>query len=258
MIRTPLTLEALALRRLIQERGIQDSQTDLVPKMRKELEDLARLSGAYQIVSIKFEEDKEAKSLTSYPNKCPTIRLGGLVSVSQPTGSSWLMQVCQPGTAGGTCQGNLCRRDGLLPLYDLSLEGETVGKADSVTFFRERFVEDGVLKSVVWVKKELEGKEEWIYRQDSFQLDPRGALTWTCRLHFSELGKTQVFTTQTRRVSLQELLVERLKSFLSALAPSDHALLLRHLRDATIASILACILLCLFVGVAQCFSGVLL
>ena len=90
--------------------------------------------------------------------------------MSCPTGSYWLLE---------GKQGNLCNTDRPVPLFDLSLEGETVGMADSFTFFRNRFVEKVVLKSVVWAKQELEGKGEvevqWAYHQDSFQLDPLGA-----------------------------------------------------------------------------------
>ena len=215
MIRTPLTLEALALRRVIKERGIQGGHTDLVPRMRKELEELARLPGVYEIVGIQMDKqeegDEEAEHLpySDFAESAGTtaVRIGGRMSVSCPTVSSWMVQ----GQGG-----NLCRTDGPVPLYDLSLEGETVSRADSVTFFRERFVEDGILKSVVWVKQELEGRGEvegrgelegrgeveWSCRQDSFQLDPTGALTWICRVFSCQLKETLVFTTLARRVSI--------------------------------------------------------
>ena len=131
-------------------------------------------------------------------------------------------------------QGNLFCTDCPVPLDDLSLEGETVVQAGNETYFRERFVEDGVLKSVVWAKQDLEGKGEveWVYRLDSFKLDPRGALIWTCRLHSSELRKTLVFTARTKRVLVAESSVESERpsiSFLFALAPLGGALLIRDL-----------------------------
>ena len=96
MNRGPLTLEALALRRVIKERGIQDVLSDLVPTMRRELEELARLPGSYQIVDIqmdmKKEEDTEAENLL-YSEKISKrtlgIQIGGQISVSRPNRSSW-------------------------------------------------------------------------------------------------------------------------------------------------------------------------
>ena len=62
-----MTLEALALRRVIKEKAIQEILSDLVPMMRQEMEELARLPGVYQIVDIqmdmKKEEDTEAIDL---------------------------------------------------------------------------------------------------------------------------------------------------------------------------------------------------
>ena len=52
MLFTPLTLEALALRQVIQERGIKHLPSGLVPRMRKELEELANLPGVYEIVDV--------------------------------------------------------------------------------------------------------------------------------------------------------------------------------------------------------------
>ena len=90
MIRAPLTLEALALRCVIKERGIKDVPRDLVPRMRQELEELARLPGVYEIVDIemylKKEEDTEAEKLP--PVTIPPVLIGGLISVSCPSDSS--------------------------------------------------------------------------------------------------------------------------------------------------------------------------
>ena len=235
MNRGHLTLEALALRRVIKERGIQDVLSDLVPTMRRELEELARLPGSYKIVDIqmdmKKEEDTEAVNLM-YSEKISKrtlgIQIGGQISVSRPNRSSWTLN---------SQDGNL---------YKLSLEGKTIAKPNSVTHFQERFVEDAILKSMVWGKQDVKGKgkmeELWAYRLDSFKLDHRGDLSWTSRLHSSKLRETLVFTTRTRRVLIGELSVERLsRSLLYALVPLGGALLIRDLWYAK------CLLVSIFV-----------
>ena len=95
MNRVPLTLEALALRRFIKERGLRDVHSDLVPRMRQELEELARLPGLYQIVHIqmdmKKDEDDEFKN-SSYSNE-KSMLIGSRIYVRRRTGSSWTVQV---------------------------------------------------------------------------------------------------------------------------------------------------------------------
>ena len=95
MIPAPLSLEALALRDVIKERGIQEDFSDLVPRMRQELEQLARLPGLYQIVHIqmdmKKDEDDEFKK-SSYSNE-KSMLIGSRISVRRRTGSSWTVQV---------------------------------------------------------------------------------------------------------------------------------------------------------------------
>ena len=58
MTRAPLNLEALALRQVIKDRGIMNLPSGLVPRMRQELEELARLPGVYQIVEIQINTHK--------------------------------------------------------------------------------------------------------------------------------------------------------------------------------------------------------
>ena len=221
MNRAPLTLEALALRKVIKERGIQDVHSDLVPKMRQELEELARLPGVYQIVDIQMDMKKEeGKDAENIPYKTSGLSIGGRISVSCPTGSSWTLESRQG--------------DRALSLYDLTLEGETVAKPDGVTHFRERFVEDGVLKSSVWGRQDVEGKVYWVSRLDSFKLDRRGDLAWTCRLHSRKLRETLVFTTRTRRLRVGESSVERLsRSLLSTFTLLGGVILVRDLWYAT-------------------------
>ena len=212
MIPAPLTLEALALRRVIKERGIQDDFSDLVPRMRQELKELARLPGEYQIVDIqmdlKKEEDGEFKNL---PHSDKTSDLiGGRISVSCATGSSWTVQV-QEG-----------------PVNKFSLGGETVAKDEGVTHFREIFVEDGALKSMSWGRRDVEEKNKdevrWDYRLNSLKLDHRGALTWTG--HSSHPRETLWFTIRTKRFHNAKSSLEMIsRLLLNALTPLGGALL---------------------------------
>ena len=92
MTRAPLNLEALALRQVIKDRGIMNLPSGLVPRMRQELEELARIPGVYEVVDLQISihiEDEEAED-REYTNN---LRLGDKIRISCPTGSSWIVDM---------------------------------------------------------------------------------------------------------------------------------------------------------------------
>ena len=91
---TPLTLEALALRQVLQERDIMNLPNGLVTRMRQELEELARLPGVYQIVEIHINTHKDDEEVEdqAYRNN---LKLGDRIKVSCPTGLAWTMEIAR-------------------------------------------------------------------------------------------------------------------------------------------------------------------
>ena len=180
MLFPPLTLEALALRQVIQERGIKHLPSGLVPRMRKELEELANLPGAYEIVDIQEHSYKEGKEVK---NKRPMfeLNLGGKIKVSCPTGSAWTV-----GVAGYE--------------KEFSLHQQTIVHPLGFTCSNDGFVEDGVLK---WEER-IQGKADVSHGLTSFQLDQRGCLVWTCRVYSKMDNETCVGTVWAKRICGKE------------------------------------------------------
>ena len=147
---------------------------DLVPRMRQELEELARIPGFYEIVDLQIsihKEDKEAET-SEYKNY---LKLGDKVKVSSPTGSTWMVNMVG---------------------YErkFSLHQETLTLSGGLTFSVDGFVEDGILKSEVWCK-------EW-FSMETFRLDPRGCLFITLCLQTQY--ETLVLTDWTKRIYSKE------------------------------------------------------
>ena len=175
MLFQPLALEALALRQVIQERGIMNLPSGLVPRMRQELEDLARIPGVYEIVEIQIniqKEDEEEEG-QAYRNN---LKLGDRIKVSCPTGLDWTMEI-----AG-------------LPSKKLSLHHER----------KNAFVEDGNLKCKWWHNLDMGGgnKAFCCNSLESFHLDPRGGLLWTNRLQTRY--ETLMVNVWTKRIDIEE------------------------------------------------------
>ena len=200
MIWSPLRLEALALRCLIRERGINDDYSDLVPRMRKELEQLARLPGLYQVVhlqiDVKKEEDMESEILPylkTLGDGISSVSMGDRVLVSWLAGRAGTMYLQQE------------RPKQKLLGIKLSLDWDSVTKLNNgITIFKERFVEDGVFKSLMWSKRDEEGENakevSRPYRLDSFKLDPMGGIACTSHLYSHTFRETMVLTFRTKRV----------------------------------------------------------
>ena len=90
-----LTLEALALRQVIQERGIMNLPRGLVPRMRQELEELARLPGVYEIVEIQINTQKQDEEVEDQAYRI-NLKLGDRIKVSCPRGLDWTMEASRP------------------------------------------------------------------------------------------------------------------------------------------------------------------
>ena len=141
---TPLTLEALALRQVIKERGIMNLPSGLVPRMRGELEELARILGVYEVVEIQInthKEDEEEED-QAYRNN---LKLGDRIKVSCPTGLAWTMEIVG------------------LSSKKFLLHQETFSQPGGYTIYKNAFVEDGNLKCHVWRKLENGGGKKAIF-----------------------------------------------------------------------------------------------
>ena len=184
MLFPPLTLEALALRQVIQERGIKHLPSGLVPRMRKELEELAKLPGVYEIVDIQEHIYKEGKEVE---NKRPMfeLNLGAKIKVSCPTGSAWTV-----GTG----------------VYEkeFSLRQQAIAPPNGFTYSHDVFVEDGVLKWEERMQGEGKKKASVIHGLTSFQLDQRGCLVWTCRVYSKKENETLLGTIWAKRICSKE------------------------------------------------------
>ena len=178
----------------------------LVPRMRQELEELAKIPGVYQIVDVQLcihKEDKESneykKGLKLIPEHrahthygcVQMLKLGDKITVTSPTGSSWIMNI-----AGH--------------IYEFSLNQETITQPGGPTFFKDGFVEDGVLKCEV----EKNGGKTWFFDAnigkkfvlnkslETVRLDTRGCLSFTNILQSHNV--TLVTTVRTKRICSKE------------------------------------------------------
>ena len=175
MNRGPLTLEALALRRVIKERGLQDVHSDLVPKMRQELEQLSRLPGDYEIVAEEITVTRRDDGLEVInDNWRRRTKNGERISVAcEDCGLRW--KVVMKGMA----------------IYEnIFLESKTWQGVQKLSYFDHGFVEDGVLKREQWMERqpwmerpeeatEAAAKPASLMSAKSIKLDSRGDLVWT-------------------------------------------------------------------------------
>ena len=177
MLRSPRTLEALALRQVIKERGMRNLPSGLVPRMRQELEELARIPGEYEIVDRQTTTYKEDREVENQAYKID-LKIGQRIKVSCPTGSTWRVEMTG---------------------YDreFSLNQETFS-----TYSKDGFVEDGVLKCEKWMKvDEVGGQKAFVNNTlESFHLDPRSCLIWTYRIYSKIRNETLVLTASTKRI----------------------------------------------------------
>ena len=185
MLFQPLALEALALRQVIQERGIMNLPSGLVPRMRQELEELARLPGVYEIVEIQINTHKEDKEVEDQAYR-KNVKIGDRIKVSCPRGQAWTLEV-----AG-------------LPSKKFSLDRETFREPDGYTISRNGFVEDGNVKCHSW--RQLDkggGKNPFFYSGLEYvHLDPRGCLLWKYQLQ--TWNETLTATVWTKRIYIKE------------------------------------------------------
>ena len=133
----PLKLETMALREVINKKGLCSDYTHLmVPKMRQELEQLSRLAGDYEVVTEEIKVTRPDGREVNNDHWLRVTQNGGRILITCGAGPVW--RVVMEGLVGGES--------------DIFLESKTRKCPNSgVPHFRHGFVEDGVLKRQIWM-----------------------------------------------------------------------------------------------------------
>ena len=164
----PLKLKTLALREVIRKKGLCSDTTDMmVPRIREELEQLAKLPGEYEVVDeeIKVTEIDGREVSNDHSDHCRCHQCW--LWLRQTRGGERISITCRAGPVWRVIM------EGSWKARDIFLESKTRKFPNGgVAYFRYGFVEDGVLKDQSWLEQEAMGEE-------TFKLDAMGHLVWT-------------------------------------------------------------------------------
>ena len=146
----PLSLKSLALRRVIQERGVEGDHIDLTPSMRQELVQVSSLLGTWELVDQHLEVGREDGGAVSSGDEeslratmhdlTSGLAIGGKISVSCRAGPVWVVAV----QGKEHLEISLMRAKKLFP--------NNIRPALLKVSFDEQVHEEGKLLHAVWVK----------------------------------------------------------------------------------------------------------
>ena len=159
----PLKLETMALREVITKAGLCSDYTGLmVPRMRQELEQLARLPGDCEIVAEEITvATMDGREVSSEDWRRRT-QNGKRISITCEARMKW--RVMMEGL------GN----------HDMFLDSNTQHCChNNVAFFDRGFIEDGVLKRQLWMGQGAGNKTVALKGVKAARLDAKGDLVWT-------------------------------------------------------------------------------